>query len=77
MLGRMIRIAVLAGVGTLAYRWWQNKQAEDREYATGGGTESSAGSARAGGGSRPAGAAGSAGGTTSPMGVPVNQVPAQ
>lgn len=35
MFGRMIRIAALAGAGAMAWRWWQNKQAEDRAYATG------------------------------------------
>lgn len=78
MLGRLIKIAAVAGAGTLAYRWWQNKQAEDREYATGGGTNAPASAGAAG--STSAGARSGAAGTTgtaSPMGMPVNQVPAQ
>ena len=34
MLGRMMRLAVVAGVGVLAWRWWREMQAEDREYST-------------------------------------------
>lgn len=35
MLGRVIKLAALAGVGALAWRWWRNMQAENREYSTG------------------------------------------
>ena len=70
MLGRMIKVAALAGAGTLAWRWWQNKQAEDRAYA---GSESLAGE-RSEGAITPSAAAT---GTRSPVGARVDQVPAQ
>jgi predicted negative regulator of RcsB-dependent stress response len=63
MIGRVMRLAVLAGAGTLAWRWWQHRQAEDREYSQ---FEPPA-STRSG-----SGAAG-----TSPMESRAEQVPAQ
>lgn len=90
MFGRLIRIAALAGAGAIAWRWWQNKQAEDREYATGESFPSSRapGSVRPGStpgtsstlGTTPAGSTGSTGsasGMDSAIGARVNQVPAQ
>ena len=89
MFGRMIKIAALAGAGTMAYRWWQNKQAEDREYASGdmrntgrsstsgmGSSTSGMGSSTSGLGSSASGM-GSSAGTTSPIGSRADQVPAQ
>ena len=93
MFGRMIKIAALAGVGTMAYRWWQNKQAEDREYSSGdmrntgrssttgaaGGMGSSTGGmgSSSGGFGSAGGGTASPGGTTSPIGSRADQVPAQ
>lgn len=34
MLGRVIKLAALAGIGAMAWRWWRDMQAEDREYST-------------------------------------------
>lgn len=78
MFGRMIKVAALAGVGTMAYRWWQNKQAEDREYAGSDFRSPSSGMGASTGGASSTGGVGSAaGGSTSPIGTRADQVPAQ
>lgn len=63
MIGRVIRIAAIAGAGMLAWRWWQGKQAEDREYSL---SDPPAGR-------RPDSMAGA----SSPMGARVDETPAQ
>lgn len=86
MFRRMIKIAALAGAGALAWRWWQNMQAEDREYRTGesfpssrpqSGSAGSMPGAGAAPGTTPVGSTGSTSGMESSIGARVNQVPAQ
>jgi hypothetical protein len=70
----------------MAWRWWQNKQAEDREYATGESFPSSRPRADGVATSTPGTSStigtsgrgtGSASGMDSSIGAPVNRVPAQ
>lgn len=78
-MGRMMRMVMIAGAGALAWRWWKNRQAEDREYSFSGDSypgdsefsrSGPAASGRAGGFSGTPG-------MTSSMGANVNEVPAQ
>lgn len=63
MIGRMIKVAAVAGLGMLAWRQWQRMRAEDREYSS----------------SEPPAAQqlGSTTGMNSNIGARVDQVPAQ
>lgn len=63
MLGRIIRVAALAGVGTMAYRWWRNRHEEDRLYS---GTEP-----------RSLASSSAESGAESPVDAPVDRLPAQ